>query len=119
MSCSRKTNRWPMCVFYGMINIATINSYVILCHNLRTSGKKVISRRDYMKALYTYSLHKYKNLLKPFLLVTPDGYIVDCFGPYKATTSDADIMKSLFSNSPLRQYFQNNDIFILDRGFRD
>lgn len=69
----------------------------------------------------TYSLHKYRNLLKPFLLVTPDGYIVDCFGPYKATTSDADIMKSLFTdeNCPLRQYFQNNDIFILDRGFRD
>ncbi|KAH9642646.1 hypothetical protein HF086_008259 [Spodoptera exigua] len=76
---------------------------------------------NYMFQKETYSLHKYRNLLKPFLLVTPDGYIVDCFGPYKATTSDADIMKSLFrdENSPLRQYFQNNDIFILDRGFRD
>ncbi|KAJ0171852.1 hypothetical protein K1T71_012615 [Dendrolimus kikuchii] len=29
MSCSRKTNRWPMCVFYGMLNIAFINSYVL------------------------------------------------------------------------------------------
>ena len=30
-------------------------------------------------------------------------------------------MKSLFinENSPIRQYFQENDIFILDRGFRD
>ncbi|XP_072933637.1 uncharacterized protein [Epargyreus clarus] len=76
---------------------------------------------NYMFQKDTYSLHKYRNLLKPFLLVTPDGYIVDCLGPYKATTSDADIMKSLFrdENSPLRQYFQNNDIFILDRGFRD
>lgn len=69
----------------------------------------------------TYSLHKYRNLVKPFLIVSCDGYIVDCFGPYKATTSDADIMTSLFSNenSPLRLYLQENDIFILNRGFRD
>ncbi|KAH9635586.1 hypothetical protein HF086_012255 [Spodoptera exigua] len=69
----------------------------------------------------TYSLHKYKNLLKPFLFVACDGYILDCFGPYKATTSDADIMISLFDyeNAPLRLYFQENDVFILDRGFRD
>lgn len=69
----------------------------------------------------TYSLHKYKNLLKPFLFVANDGYILDCFGPYKATASDADIMISLFDyeNSPLRLYFQENDVFILDRGFRN
>ncbi|KAH9642810.1 hypothetical protein HF086_012304 [Spodoptera exigua] len=69
----------------------------------------------------TYSLHKNKNLLKPFLFVACDGYILDCFGPYKATTSDADIMISLFDyeNAPLRLYFQENDVFILDRGFRD
>lgn len=35
---------------------------------------------------------------KPFLIVACDGYILDCFGPYKATTTDADIMSSLFSN---------------------
>lgn len=34
MSTSRKTKRWPMCMFYGMINIASINSYVIYVHNM-------------------------------------------------------------------------------------
>ncbi|KAH9642648.1 hypothetical protein HF086_008261 [Spodoptera exigua] len=50
-----------------------------------------------------------------------DGYIVDCYGPYKAITSDADIMSGLFSseNSALRSYFRQNDVFILDREFRD
>lgn len=52
MSCSRKTSRWPMCVFYVMINIATINSYVILCHNLLTSGQKIVPRRNFLKGLY-------------------------------------------------------------------
>lgn len=50
---------------------------------------------NYMFQKDTYSLHKYRNLLKPFLIVVCDGYIVDCVGPYKATTSDADIMTSL------------------------
>ncbi|GBP34176.1 hypothetical protein EVAR_30728_1 [Eumeta japonica] len=54
------------------------------------------------------------------MLVASDGYILDCFGPYKATTSDAEIMKSLFSEgSPLTFYLEQNDVLILDRGFRD
>ncbi|CAK1603536.1 unnamed protein product [Parnassius mnemosyne] len=75
---------------------------------------------NYMFQKQSYSLHKYRNLLKPFMIVACDGYIVDCFGPYKATTSDAEIMTNLFSEgSALRSYFRENDIFILDRGFRD
>lgn len=52
-------------------------------------------------------------------MVACDGHIIDAFGP--ATQSDADIIKNLFENenSPLRSYFRCNDIFILDRGFRD
>lgn len=34
MSCSRKTNRWPMCLFYGMLNIAFVNAYIIYRHNV-------------------------------------------------------------------------------------
>ncbi|GBP63724.1 PiggyBac transposable element-derived protein 4 [Eumeta japonica] len=52
MSCSRKTNRWPLCVFYAMINISCINSYIIYCHNTSVLGQKVISRRDFMKKLH-------------------------------------------------------------------
>lgn len=28
-SCSRKTNRWPLCLFYGMLNLAVINSFIM------------------------------------------------------------------------------------------
>lgn len=51
MSCNRKTNRWPMCIFYAMINISCINAYVIYCHNASTLGQKIMSRRDFMKKL--------------------------------------------------------------------
>lgn len=76
---------------------------------------------NYMYQKDTYSLHKYRNLMKPFLIVCCDGYIVDVLGPYPATTSDANILLNEFSDDtkPLRQFFQPEDIFILDRGFRD
>ena len=69
----------------------------------------------------TYSHHKFQNLLKPFLMVCSDGYIIDVLGPYAATTSDASIMTSLCANedNPFHWMFHQNDVFILDRGFRD
>ncbi|XP_060804330.1 piggyBac transposable element-derived protein 4-like [Amyelois transitella] len=51
-SCSRKTRRWPLCMFYGMLNIAFINSYVIYVTNNVEANKKPLSRRDYLKALH-------------------------------------------------------------------
>lgn len=70
----------------------------------------------------TYSLHKYTNLLKPFLIVCCDGYILDVTGPHAATTSDAVIMKGLINereDNPFHYFFETNDVFICDRGFRD
>jgi len=51
MSCSRKTNRWPMTMFYGMLNIAFVNSYIIYTHNILSKQEKPINRREYMKQL--------------------------------------------------------------------
>lgn len=74
----------------------------------------------------SYSLHKYRNLVKPFLIVCADGYIIDVTGPYPAVTSDSDIMEKILQNhdEPIEDgafhyFFESGDIFILDRGFRD
>lgn len=53
MSCSRKTNRWPMALFYGMLNMAFVNSYVIYCHNMISKQEKPLNRRAFMKQLST------------------------------------------------------------------
>ncbi|CAK1603173.1 unnamed protein product, partial [Parnassius mnemosyne] len=45
MSCSRKTNCLPICVFNGMMNIACINSYIIYCHNASVQGQKRMNCR--------------------------------------------------------------------------
>lgn len=52
MTCSRKTNRWPMALLYGMINIACINSFIIYSHNVSSKGEKVQSRKKFMRNLY-------------------------------------------------------------------
>lgn len=54
------------------------------------------------------------------MVVCCDGHIIDVFGPFAATQTDAEIMNFLVSsNGSLHQYFRRNDVFILDRGFRD
>lgn len=52
MSCSRKTRRWSLSVFYGMINIMLVNCYVIYVHNMTAQGARPVSRRDFAKALH-------------------------------------------------------------------
>lgn len=81
----------------------------------------VQSSSNYLFQKDTFSLHKHLNLVKPFMMVCCDGHILDCLGPYKATLNDATIMNNEFSdsNGPMRRYFRQGDVFILDRGFRD
>lgn len=74
----------------------------------------------------SYSLHKYKNLIKPFLIVCADGYIIEVSGPYAATKSDATIMQNILNNhngpsedAPILWFLNAGDALILDRGFRD
>lgn len=55
------------------------------------------------------------------MIVCCDGHILDCLGPFKATENDATIISCEFqeSSGAMRTYFQEGDVFILDRGFRD
>ena len=71
----------------------------------------------------SYSLHKWRHLLKPTLLVGMDGFILDIFGPYFADyqNNDAAILQHEFERDieALRNWFQNGDIVLVDRGYRD
>lgn len=46
-SCSRTTNRWPLCLCFGIINLAYANSYIL--HVIQSKADKVqpLSRRDF------------------------------------------------------------------------
>jgi hypothetical protein len=53
-SCSRKTRRWPLCMFYGMLNMAMLNSFIIYVSNCEVLKLKSMSRRDFLKKLSKY-----------------------------------------------------------------
>lgn len=70
----------------------------------------------------TYSGQKLRNLLKPFMVVLPSGYILDATGPWLANgaNNDAGILKAMLKTlSPNCEYFKPGDHNVLDRGFRD
>ncbi|XP_052090260.1 uncharacterized protein LOC127726916 [Mytilus californianus] len=71
----------------------------------------------------TYSMHKYRNLIKPMMFVTTTGYIVSVIGPYlcNSKNNDAKILNSIFKNNleKIKEWFETNDVVVVDRGFRD
>lgn len=58
-NCARNTRRWPMVIFYSMLNVAAINSFIIYTQNNPTS--KVI-RRDFNQKLYMALVFDYQKL---------------------------------------------------------
>jgi len=71
----------------------------------------------------TYSMHKHRPLVKPMILVSTTGYILEVLGPYYADgkNNDATILNSVLSSesSRLRNWLTSDDILVVDRGFRD
>ena len=70
----------------------------------------------------SYSVHKSKHLVKPALVVAPDDYILEIQGPYfsDSRNNDAEMLRNEFERGVdgLRTWFQENDIVVLDRGYR-
>jgi hypothetical protein len=71
----------------------------------------------------SYSMHKGRHLLKMMMIVTTSGRIVECYGPYLSNgkNNDASILENIFVKqaSLFRAFFNEKDLFIVDRGFRD
>ncbi|RVE41092.1 hypothetical protein evm_014257 [Chilo suppressalis] len=108
----------PSELFGRHLTISGEQPLIVICDGTYTYTQK---SSNYKFQKDTYSLHKYRNLVKPFLLVCSDGYILDILGPYPAKESDALIMKNAFLDGAgqMRSYFRAGDVFIVDRGFRD
>jgi hypothetical protein len=71
-----------------------------------------------------YSMQKNRHLVKPFVICTTTGKIVDIFGLFPATDNDAKIIETILKSNDeqckeFRTLLQPNDHIILDRGFRD
>ena len=71
----------------------------------------------------SFSLHKHRPLVKPMMIVSTTGYIVSVLGPYLADTknNDANILTHIMKNNieQIRNWVRKDDVFVVDRGFRD
>ncbi|XP_048755757.2 uncharacterized protein LOC125666612 [Ostrea edulis] len=71
----------------------------------------------------SYSMHKRRPLVKPMVIVTTTGYFVSILGPYLADSknNDASILHHIIKTNAenIRSWVSEDDIFIVDRGFRD
>lgn len=71
----------------------------------------------------SYCVHKGRHLLKPTVIVATDGYILGILGPYfsDSRNNDAAILRNELERDAqeLAHWFQNGDIFLIDRGYRD
>lgn len=71
----------------------------------------------------SYCVHKGRHLVKPALLVSPNGYILDIHGPYfsDSRNNDAAMLQNEFDRNEdrMREWFPEGSIIVVDRGYRD
>lgn len=68
----------------------------------------------------SFIVQKGRHLVKPFVICTTDGHIVDIYGLFEAAKTNASIILDIWKQEEdLRSLLKPNDIFLLDRGFRD
>lgn len=71
----------------------------------------------------SYCVHKGRHLIKPALIVAPDGYILAIHGPYfsDSRNNDSSMLRNEMERdrNGIRNWFLENDIFVVDRGYRD
>lgn len=84
---------------------------------------KIEKSSNYRVLRQSYCIHKGYHLVKPALIVAPDGFILDIQGPYfsDSRNNDAQMLRNEFERdiNGIRAWFQKGDILIVDRGYRD
>lgn len=90
---------------------------ILICDGTYARHQKSTNYKYQRKS---FSSQKKVPLCKPFTICTTDGYVVDMPGPYLANVNNAEIMKTIIDQpNGLCNLMRPDDIFILDRGFRD
>lgn len=93
------------------------NHLAIICDGTYLRHEK---SANYAYQRKSYSGQKKTALCKPFTVCCTDGFVIDVSGPFLATKNDAEIFLNILSDPHgLRATLRENDLLVLDRGFRD
>lgn len=90
--------------------LVTDSTYIFI----QKSGNYLLQRRT--------SVHKGRNLVKPIMLVTTTGFIVDIFGPhFTDSKKNASILNNILKqdSKSLHTWLLSNTVLVVDRSFRD
>ena len=77
---------------------------------------------DHQFQRWTFTDQKMRNLVKPTLIVSSTGYIVELIEPYLARNNDAMILNHFMKSSQgelLKTLLGPNGVLLADRGYRD
>lgn len=88
---------------------------------------KIEKSSNFRALRQSFCLHKGHHLIKPALVVAPDGYILDVHGPYfsDSRNNDAAMLRHEMeleqheNMTRLSNWLHANDVIIVDRGYRD
>ncbi|KAL7633033.1 UNVERIFIED_CONTAM: hypothetical protein RMT77_016609 [Armadillidium vulgare] len=91
-TCSRRTKRWPICIFYGMVTAGSINSWVIYNENMRTNKKQTM-RRKYVTNLSFQLISPWAKHRAPIptLSRAARNIIIDLYNIEETNVEQADI----------------------------
>ena len=60
-TCRRKTVRWPLLVFYNMLDIAANNTFILMKKGGSTSSKKQFLRYVSLQLVESYAKHRFRS----------------------------------------------------------
>jgi len=100
-----------------------INRNTVISKTIFNAHDKPITIWDgtyaYCQKSSNYFIQKKRALVKPFVGITTDGYYLDVWAAHDATSNDATIMVELANTQEFKDFFEEGDVFVFDRGFRD
>lgn len=102
-------------------------AFMLYCDNDRTKSVTIwdgtyiytCGSSNYAHQRKLYSGQKRRHLFKIMKITAVDGFIIDVFGPFKATMNDSDISRKVFEQTTIEKIFNPGDVVLVDRGFRD
>lgn len=75
---------------------------------------------NYRVLRQSFCMHKSAHLLKPIMVVTPDGWILDIHGPYfsDGKNNDAECLRDAMAEvHGLKEFLMPSDIILVDKGY--
>ena len=106
----KSTQRWPMCIFYSMVNVASINAWIIHCANDYNNFFVIFQKRSPSDA--SNALEGMRKNESPILLsYDRHNFIIKC--QYTSFRSESHSLVSKKVDKVIRVYVQATIVIVI------